>query len=81
MSHVEKLGFIPQALIAGAVFAVAWGVMMWLFFAAAHFFRPTLFFAIPTAFIAVAAALCGLAFGVVMAGFARYRARRLHLSV
>jgi asparagine N-glycosylation enzyme membrane subunit Stt3 len=65
------LGFVPLALGAGAVFAVGWGLLMWLM----AWWREGLG---PLGAL-VAALVAGALFGLFMAAYYRHQARRFAL--
>jgi hypothetical protein len=64
-------GFWPLALIMGAFFAVLWGLLMWVFFWRGE--------SMPIAIAIVSSLITGLLFGVAMAAYFRWSAKRLGL--
>ena len=65
------VGFWPLAFGMGLFFAIAWGLLMWLLLWRTQNMPPVIGL--------VASLLAGLAFGIVMAGYYRWRARKLAL--
>ncbi len=64
-------GFWPLALSTGPFFAVCWGLLMWFLL-----WRSD---DMPVAIAVVTSLLAGLAFGLIMAAYYRWRARKLAL--
>lgn len=65
------LGFWSLALFMGAFFGVLWGVVMWLILWSWQ--------GIPFVFVAIAALVAGFLFGLSMATYFRYLARKHNL--
>jgi hypothetical protein len=65
-------GFGFHFIVQSALFAALWGLAMIVLVRVAGLF-------IPAAYVAIAAALAGLTFGLAMAFFLRHKARRLSL--
>ena len=65
------LGFLPLALGMGLFFAIGWGLLMWVFM----WWRQGM----TVAATAVVALVAGVMFGVAMASYYRYHARKLRL--
>jgi Family of unknown function (DUF6404) len=63
--------FWSLALAMGAFFAIAWGIVMWLFLWRGENMPPVAAFGVSI--------LAGLLFGVIMAAYYRWSARRLAL--
>jgi len=63
------LGFFSLALLNGGYFGPAWGAAMWLLF----------WRGMPLMRVAIFSAMAGIFFGVGMAAYYRWRARRLKL--
>lgn len=65
------LGFWRAALYMGAIFGVLWGALMWLLLWA--------WWGMPLSFILVSALAAGVLFGLLMATYYRYLARKHNL--
>ena len=67
----QMSGFMINAILMGAFFAIGWGALMWVI---VWSWQDT---SLRT--MVVASALAGLLFGLAMAAYARFTARRLML--
>jgi hypothetical protein len=70
------LGFSALAILMGGGFALCWGVLMWLVVVVSWWFRVPLPIAV---FYTWAPLAGGVLFGVIMASFYRWNAKKLNL--
>ena len=65
------LSFGALFVLSGSTFGLLWGIFMQLF--------VWRFIAVPTSFGAVGSVACGIAFGLIFAGYYAWKAKRLQL--